>query len=59
MRYTEVNISELVGWLKVNNVKHILIPETPGKDEIGNLIFFIEVYEPRDETAIRIKWETV
>ena len=57
--FEKVNQVELLRWLKANKVKFKLIPNEPGKDGLGNLIFLIEVYSARHETAIRIKWETI
>ena len=57
--FEKVNQVDLIRWLNANNVTFKLIPNEPGKDGLGNLIFLVEVYAPRDETAIRIKWQTV
>jgi len=57
--YEKVSLTELISWLKDSNVRHKFIPSEPGKDGLGNLIFLIEVYSAREETAIRIKWETL
>ena len=59
LSFEKVNQVELIRWLNANKVKFKLIPNEPGKDGLGNLIFLIEVYAPRDEVAIRIKWETI
>jgi len=57
--FEKVNQVDLIGWLNANNVKFKLIPNEPGKDGLGNLIFLVEVYSAKHETAIRIKWETI
>ena len=59
MHYEQVSLTELIGWLKANRIKHKLIPNEPGKDDLGNLVFFIEVYNAKHETAIRLKWKTL
>lgn len=56
--FETVNQVDLIRWLNANKIKFKLIPNKPGKDGLGNLIFLVEVYSARDEVAIRIKWET-
>jgi len=44
--FEKVNQVDLIRWLNANNVEFKLIPNEPGKDGLGNLIFLVEVYAP-------------
>jgi hypothetical protein len=59
INYRKVDLDELADWLDESNIKHSLVPDTGMDGEVGRLIFFLEVYDAKDETAIRLKWETI
>ena len=57
-----INVMELTKWLAQNHIKHSFIPYNEDDDPnmmIGTLIYYVEVYNAKHETAIRIKWDVV
>jgi len=58
LHYKQVDLIELIRWLRANGLEHKFIPNYPSGDPDVNLLFFIEVYDARAETALRIKWKT-
>ena len=62
LNYKNINASDLVEWLAANDIKHSFIPYNEDDDpnmRIDTLIYYLEVYNAKHETALRIKWDVV
>ena len=62
LNYKNTNASDLVKWLAANDIKHSFIPFNEDDDpnmRINTLIYYVEVYNAKHETAIRIKWDVM
>lgn len=61
LNYRTVDIDTVCDWLDTNGIKYAIIPYKNTKDGAGNLtigtlLYYLEVYTAKHETAIRIKW---
>jgi len=58
--FRKVDIDDLGDWLQENKIKYAFVPvpaDPQNNNAIGDLKFYIEVYDAKHETAIRIKWD--
>lgn len=54
----KVNMPDLFAWLDRAGIEYNYSAGAAPAGEIGNLNFNIEVFDAKDETAIRLKWTT-
>jgi len=61
MNYEKTDIDEVADWLDNNKIKYALIPyfekdADPNERITLTTDYWLEVYEAKAETAIRLKW---
>ena len=63
LNYRDAEPDAVGNWLKENNIKYAVMPyyppdADPNKRITGTLMYWLEVYDARAETAVRLKWKT-